>query len=461
MDLFVFRRDLRTVDNSALSELSPPIAYAFVADARQTDPDVNPYHSAPAARFMAESLADLEHSIGRQLHVFRTHAEMLDYSGWHHRIRRVAFNADHTPFARTRDAELVGECRARGIPVVSRDDDYSLVTPGRMPKPYLVFSPFFARYGPEAAARAVGGAASASAATPGHANIGGRRLAELCALLGGVATRARVPRGGRRHALAVLAQVRDGGFDDYGDSRDDMGANGGEGATTRLSAYIKFGCVSVREVAAAALSRGPVLNPLFRELMFRSFYDQVAFHCPWVLRGEPQQRARERSVRWRSGARADADFDAWTRGITGVPLVDAGMRQLEATGFMHNRARMVTASYLVKDLLIDWRRGERHFATRLVDYDPSANSGGWQWVAGCGAGAMQFSRVFNPWRQAQRFDAQGAYVRRWVHELRDASVDQLLRPDADRPGPYPRRPIVDRAAAMRRLRDAARLMQRS
>jgi deoxyribodipyrimidine photo-lyase len=445
--VFVFRRDLRLVDNTALDLLlggdrGGAFEPAFVVDARQADPARNPYHSARAARFLAESLVDLERALGRPLRVARSIDELLAAT----RPARVAFNEDHTPFARARDAELRARCAAEGVEVVSSGADYSLVDPRAMAKPYQVFAPFYRRYAPGVEARAAALARPRRAPPPAPATATATaceaRLAELCALLGGGAPNAPNAacaagagvRGGRGPALAVLARVRAGRFDGYGRAgggsggRDDLGANGGEGATTRLSAYVKFGCVSVREAFAAAAARGPALEPLRRQLMFRAFYDQAAFHFPHVLAGQtsggrtpnaPLRRPRllpATPERWRSGAEADAAFDAWRRGATGVPIVDAGMRQLEATGFMHNRARMVAASYLVNDLRVDWRRGERHFATRLVDYDPAANSGGWQWAAGCGADAPPPWRVLNPWRQAARFDPLNIFSAAWLQK---------------------------------------------
>ncbi len=188
------------------------------------------------------------------------------------------------------------------------------------------------------------------------------------------------------------------------------------------------------------------------ELIWRDFYLSVLFHFPDVLREEFNPAFR--AVRWRKDT---AGLEAWQQGKTGYPVVDAGMRQLRATGWMHNRARMITASFLVKDLLIDWRAGERWFMRQLVDGDPAANNGGWQWTAGVGTDAAPYFRVFNPVTQGERFDPAGDYVRRWVPELATLPAKWIHRPWDAPPlelraagvalgRTYPR-PIVDHAQA--------------
>jgi deoxyribodipyrimidine photo-lyase len=179
--------------------------------------------------------------------------------------------------------------------------------------------------------------------------------------------------------------------------------------TTRMGVYLRFGTVSIRTLVAKALS----LNEVFlSELIWREFFMQVLWHHPRVVKEACKQEYDQ--IHWRNN---EEEFQRWCNGETGFPLVDAGMRELNATGFMHNRVRMVAASFLVKDLLIDWRWGEAYFARRLLDFELSSNNGNWQWAAGCGCDAAPYFRVFNPATQAKRFDPQGLYIRKWIPEL--------------------------------------------
>lgn len=188
-------------------------------------------------------------------------------------------------------------------------------------------------------------------------------------------------------------------------------------ATSRMSIHLRFGTVSIRELARKAQELSPTY---LNELIWRDFYFQVLYHFPHINTGHAFRKEYDR-IQWRNN---EAEFEAWCQGRTGYPLVDAGMRQMNETGFMHNRIRMVTASFLAKHLLIDWRWGEAYFAKKLLDYDFSANNGGWQWAAGSGCDASPYFRVFNPALQAKKFDPKGQYVKKWVPE-----IDQVDYPD--------------------------------
>lgn len=199
--------------------------------------------------------------------------------------------------------------------------------------------------------------------------------------------------------------------DRYDTDRDRPGIDG----TSRLSTALRFGTVSPRLLAAELGTHTAGREAFVRQLAWRDWHA----HTMWGFPGLPHQalRAGYDGIRWETGPDADRDFEAWTAGRTGYPLVDAGMRQLAATGWMHNRVRMITASFLVKHLLIDWRRGERHFRRLLIDGDPAQNAGNWQWVAGTGPDAAPYFRIFNPVTQSRRHDGHGAYIRTWVPEL--------------------------------------------
>jgi deoxyribodipyrimidine photo-lyase len=230
--------------------------------------------------------------------------------------------------------------------------------------------------------------------------------------------------------LAAFASAARAPIHAYAEARDRLDLP----ATSTLSPYLRFGMLSARAAAAVARDAGadPEATRATRgadvwlsELVWREFYHAVLWHYPAVLRRAFDRRLEH--MPWRT---APADLRAWQDGRTGYPVVDAGMRQLAATGWMHNRARMIVASFLTKHLLVDWRHGEAWFMRHLVDGDPAANDGGWQWVAGTGTDAAPYFRVFNPVLQARKFDPHGAYVRRWVPELArvpDAAIHEPWR----------------------------------
>jgi deoxyribodipyrimidine photo-lyase len=197
--------------------------------------------------------------------------------------------------------------------------------------------------------------------------------------------------------------------------------------TSRLSVHLRFGTLSIRELADEA---GALNETFLNELIWRDFYHMILWHFPKVV--DHSFKPEYDKIQWRNN---EKEFDAWCNGQTGYPIVDAGMRELNTTGFMHNRVRMIVASFLTKHLLIDWRWGEAYFAKKLLDFDLAANNGGWQWAAGSGCDAAPYFRVFNPYLQTQKFDPQLIYIRKWVPEFEEFS--------------YPK-PIVEHTAARKR-----------
>lgn len=184
--------------------------------------------------------------------------------------------------------------------------------------------------------------------------------------------------------------------------------------TSRLSVHLRFGTISIRELAAMAIDTS---ETYLNELIWRDFYQMILWHFPHVRKGESFRKEYDH-IKWRNN---EKEFNAWCEGQTGYPIVDAGMRELNETGFMHNRVRMIVASFLTKHLLIDWRWGEAYFAKKLLDYDYAANNGGWQWAAGSGCDAAPYFRVFNPTLQTQKFDKDLEYIRRWVLEFESSN----------------------------------------
>ena len=415
--LLWFRKDLRLDDHTAL-----------IAALRDADGDVVPFYAsdpsilgrddiaATRVRFVLESLADLASAIERAgSRLVLDHgpaAETVVRAARAAGADRVYWNDEYEPALRARDAAVESALAAAGI-AARRFDDRQLVPPDAVEtktgRPFVVFTPFAkaceAHPAPEPNATVTRLAAH---------DLPTRPIATLEAL-GFAPEQDRWP-GGAGAAEKRLESFVEQGLRDYPTARDRLDA---EDATSRLSADLKFGTLSPRRVVARlreavradkALRDGAIAY--VRQLRWRDFYAHVLFHFPHVETGA--FRPEYDAIRWEG---RDEHFAAWSEGKTGFPIVDAGMRQLAATGFMHNRARMIVASFLTKDLLLDWRRGERWFMRSLVDGDLANNNGGWQWAAGTGTDAQPWFRVFNPTLQGRKFDPEGAYVRRWVPEL--------------------------------------------
>ncbi|MBF0569651.1 MAG: deoxyribodipyrimidine photo-lyase [Candidatus Omnitrophica bacterium] len=415
--ILIFRRDLRLQDNSAfLSAIrsSRQIIPVFILDPRQVAP--HPYKSDNAFQFMMESLRELSATLisrGGRLYVFSGLPEtvlrrLLSETG----ADAVFSNRDYTPFSLKRDLAIVRLCESRKI-VCRMSDDALLNAPGTVLKqaggPYTVFTPFFKKASLIRIPLPVEGKGGAFFVAP----IAGEKASIL----------KRLPKkvngciascGGRSEALRILRQIKR--FKDYARLRDLPVEDG----TTRLSAHLKFGTVSVREVYWAVRKALGAEHPLIRQLFWRDFFTTIAYHFPHVFGNAfyPEYDA----IRWENDQRL---FQAWCEGRTGFPIVDAGMRELNTTGFMHNRVRMIAASFLVKDLHIDWRWGERSFARKLVDYDPAVNNGNWQWAASTGCDHQPYFRIFNPWLQQKRFDPRAVYIKKWVPELGNCGPDQI------------------------------------
>jgi deoxyribodipyrimidine photo-lyase len=186
-----------------------------------------------------------------------------------------------------------------------------------------------------------------------------------------------------------------------------------------MGVHLRFGTISIRQLTLSALA----LNETYlNELIWRDFYQMILWHFPQVGDGKAFRPAYE-LINWRND---EGEFQKWCEGKTGYPIVDAGMRELNTTGYMHNRVRMIVASFLSKHLLIDWRWGEAYFAQKLLDYDLAANNGGWQWAAGSGCDAAPYFRVFNPYLQTQKFDKELKYIRRWIPELEDFTYPEPI-----------------------------------
>jgi len=452
-----FRNDLRLADNRALAAAARragAIGLVYVLDDRLLD-----RAGAPRRRFLLGCLERLAADLGKRGHALvvrrgdpRTVLPALAREGG---VDRVTWNRDTTPFAGRRDTAVRRALEAQGVAVEEHKDRVVFEASELRTKEggaFRVFTPYrnawWARFEAdpppcESALRLPPPLAIESEALPSLAPDASLDL----------------PAPGEAAARRRLDRFVDAALARYALDRDRPDRDG----TSRLSPYLRFGVISIRTCVHAARERMRE-DPRARagaqkwldELVWREFYAAVLETHPHVL-ARAFQPVYDALV-WNDD---DAGFRAWCEGRTGYPFVDAAMRQLAATGWMHNRARMVVASFLAKDLLVDWRRGERFFFEHLVDGDPASNDGGWQWAASTGTDAQPYFRIFHPVTQGERFDPEGAYVRRFVPELRDVP-DRFVQRPWQAPVPprdYPR-PIVDHAErrqeALRRYERARR-----
>ncbi len=432
--LFIFRRDLRIHDNLALIQAlsaSQRVLPCFIFDPRQINK--HPYQSQPALQFMVQSLADLQQAfqgIGFELALYRDlPVDVVRQAFQQYHIQAVFVNRDYTPFSKMRDAELARACQDLNIDfhIVP---DYLLVEPEQAIKndrtPYKVFTAFYnnARHIPVALPKAL--------KTQNFIKANDKSTIELSTIK--PETEVISHPGGRHQALSILGQLAK--QRDYQATRDFPFLD----ATSRLSAHLKFGTCSVREAYYAIAQHLGADHPLLRQLYWRDFFTHIAFHYPQVF-GKPFLSQYDCLV-WDNNRDY---FQRWCDGLTGFPIVDAGMRELNQTGFMHNRVRMIVASFLTKDLHISWRWGERYFAQHLVDYDPAVNNGNWQWAASTGCDAQPYFRIFNPWLQQQKFDPDCQYIYHRVPELAGLSPNILHNWHSKHSGTAYPAPLVDHA----------------
>jgi deoxyribodipyrimidine photo-lyase len=467
-----FRRDLRAHDHAALYHAlrsARRVWCVFVLDTGILEPLREAGRAADRrVEFIMGSLSELDLALrqlgggglivkhGHAVHEVTALARRLG-------VQAVFTNHDDEPDALARDARVLGALADAGIALRSHKDhvifERNEVLTGAG-TPYGVFTPyknawlkkaadaFYLKPYPverHAAALAPWPEGERSG-IPSLADIGFRETNLRQLLAPGVS-------GARALLDDFLHRI-----DEYGDTRDFPAVKG----PSYLSVHLRFGTVSVRELAGLAKERADAGSrgaaTWLSELVWRDFYHQILHHHPHVV--TRSFRPEYDAVKWEHGAHAERLFEAWCEGRTGYPLVDAAMRQLAQSGYMHNRLRMVTASFLTKDLGIDWRRGERFFALHLNDYDLAANNGGWQWAASTGCDAQPWFRIFNPVSQSEKFDARGRFIRRYVPELAALPDAALHAPWAARPvdleaagivigRDYPK-PVVDHAEARER-----------
>jgi len=466
------RRDLRLADNQALAAAmsnGATVVPLFVLDDRLL---TAPTAGAKRLAFLWQGLAALDADLRRRgsrlivrrgdpaVEIARLAAETA--------ATAVYAEEDYSPYARRRDATVAGAVPLHRLPGLTvRPADIVRKADGGI---YTVFTPFSRAWKALPLPQRSDLLPAPARLTPPPADLASLPLP--------VATAASplFPAGeaeAQRRLAAFVGAAgqsgeRPGPIARYADDRNRLDLAG----TSQLSPYLRFGMISARQCAVASLEVMAAGDAAARrgaetwlsELIWREFYIGILYHFPHVLR--EAFRPEMRAIPWIND---EAQFAAWCEGRTGYPIVDAAMRQLVQIGWMHNRARMIVASFLVKDLLIDWRRGERFFMQHLIDGDLAANNGGWQWTAGVGTDAAPYFRVFNPVLQAAKFDPEGAYVRRWLPELARLPAEFIHTPWLA-PAEVQRRagcvvgrdyptPLIDHAAARARLLRAYKIAQ--
>ena len=425
--IFWFRRDLRLADNPALN--AALAAHNEIVPVFILDPTLINQSGSKRLAYLAQSLRALDASLNNSLHVMvGKQEEVLTDLMRRFDSDQVHISEEFEPYGKSRDLRLA----KLGIPLIRTGSPYA-ISPGRIRKadetPYRVYTPFFKAW----------------------AKHGWRKPAERPKSIPTVTVRKEdrnfpkwevpngqsIPRAGEVAALERWEWFKKNALDEYDQQRNLAGIDG----TSKLSAHLKWGEIHPRTLLAE-LGSNPGHEVYRKEIAWREFYADVLFHNPHTENDYYIEKFKE--MRY---DKPGEKFKAWCEGKTGYPFVDAAMRQLVQEGWMHNRTRMVVASFLVKDLHLEWQLGADFFMEHLVDFDVASNAHGWQWTAGCGTDASPYYRVFNPIEQGKRFDEMGEYVKKYVPELRHLGPAEIHEPwnaDQGYSQGYPQR-IVDHA----------------
>ncbi len=427
------RRDLRLQDNRAVSRAThecDEVVPVFVFDRKILDKLGN--REDKRITFLHETLAELDEELqemesslvvrqGDPVEEIPAVLQALDCDV-------LYFNEDYEPYAKQRDPKVCERIQKEGAKVFSFKD-HVIFSGAQVLKsdgdPYQVFTPYKNTWLKKAEAKDF-------EAEKFKKNFVSRQKAKKVSQSPTLKDlgfeKAELPldfqKPGRKQALKRLKAFAKK-MSQYQDERDfpalEMGTSG-------LSVHLRFGTLSIRECFRECRSQNSKGARVWQsELIWRDFYQMILDQYPHVAKKAFKEKYA--SIKWKG---SKSHFEAWCEGRTGFPIVDAGMRQLNETGWMHNRVRMITACFLVKDLLVDWKKGEAYFAEKLLDFDLASNNGGWQWSASTGCDAQPYFRIFNPSSQSERFDKDGEYIKEWIPELKDAEVKDLHKPESAR-----------------------------
>jgi deoxyribodipyrimidine photo-lyase len=412
INVFWFRRDLRLDDNAALYHAlrkGKPVLPIFIFDKEILDKLEDA--SDRRVAFIHSVIIELQQQLielNSSLEVFYGFPEDVFITLLHkYKIEQVFTNDDYEPYAKERDGKIKNILQNAGVSFHIYKDQVIFEKSEVLKdngEPYTVFTPYSRRWKEKLSPFFL----SSYPVKKYYNNFYSQAPKQIPEL---------TDMGFKNTAYPFPSkELQDEIIKKYGDTRDFPGIKNG---TSRLGVHLRFGTISIREVASIANS----LNTTYlNELIWREFYQMILWHYPKVGLGQAFKREFDK-IEWRNN---EDEFRKWCDGMTGYPIVDAGMRELNGTGFMHNRVRMVVASFLTKHLLIDWRWGEAYFAQRLLDYELASNNGGWQWAAGSGCDAAPFFRIFNPHLQTTKFDKSLDYINKWIPELNEFSYPQPM-----------------------------------
>jgi deoxyribodipyrimidine photo-lyase len=418
--IFIFRRDFRLTDNIGLikacknNERVYPI---FIFTPEQIKK--NDFKSSNAVQFMIESLKDLDSSLkkhGSKLNLYYSdYLDVIEDLVKTNNITNVYTNTDYTPYAIKREKEI-DKLSKRIDFNFCYYDDVCIFKPGTIlngsDKYYQKFTPFYKSALKEKFPKVKKLKKKYKEKLSYFKNNKYSISFEEAMKFYDFNENLHV-KGGRKNAKKIIKDVKK--FSNYDDIRNILIS-----PTTNLSAYLKFGCLSIREVFQKFKENLGINDPIIRQLFWREFYYNLGYG--FIERFGKELKEQYSTIKWSDNKKY---LDKWKEGKTGFPIVDACMTQLNQTGYMHNRGRLIVASFLIKNLQIDWRAGEKYFAQQLLDYDPLVNQGNWQWVAGTGADSQPYFRIFNPMTQSSKFDKEAEYIKKWLPNLKDVPAKHL------------------------------------
>ncbi len=405
VNLFWFRRDLRLQDNAGLYHAlcaGNPVVPIFIFDQHILDKLEDT--SDRRVAFIYAAIQEIQTSLiklGSSIEVYYGKpAEVFEKLLTKYQVDTVFLNHDYEPYATERDASMQQLFMAHGILMKTFKDQVIFEKSEIIKddgKPYTVFTPYARKWKATLASEQL---AIFNTEKYFH-NFYQQKSFLIPSLksMGFIEVDQAFP----------TKEIKDAIIENYATNRDFPGLENG---TSKMGVHLRFGTISIRRLA----NKAKELNEIYlNELIWRDFYHAILWHYPALGKGASFKPAYDQ-IEWRNN---EDEFNCWCNGNTGYPIVDAGMRELNATGFMHNRVRMIVASFLTKHLLIDWRWGEAYFAQKLLDFDLAANNGGWQWASSSGCDAAPYFRVFNPYLQTEKFDKDLKYIRKWVPEFQE------------------------------------------
>lgn len=402
--IFIYRRDFRIKDNTGLNECIQDtegnIYPVFIFTPEQVIN--NSFKSDNAVQFMCESLKELKKDINITF-TKGDYIKVLTDIIKNNNIGSIYTNTDYTKYGIKRDRDIEKLCNKMNVKFIALHD-ITLYQPGTVRTGtgniYQKFTPFYRT------------CLKINVDKPKTVKIKNDKYCKTKYKIDDIDKFYKYNKnlnvnGGRKNAMKIVNNITD--FKKYDDTRNILSME-----TTLLSAYIKFGCVSIREVYHKIKSKFTLSHPLIRQLIWRDFYYHLGYG--FIDRFGDSLKEKYDNIEWENNRTL---FNKWKEGKTGYPVIDACMREINISGYMHNRGRLLVSSFLIKNLHIDWRWGEKYFAQSLVDYDVLVNNGNWQWTSGSGADSQPYFRVFNPWMQSERYDKECEYIKYWIPELKD------------------------------------------